>query len=50
MRIHYRCEIPGGSLERAQRALDVYAAGCPAYLSVRDCIAVSWTATFSPSD
>ena len=44
IRIRYSFEMPAGSREKAERALSVYAAGCPAYQSVKDCIRVSWEA------
>ncbi len=46
IRVHYRAAIPRGSREKAERALEVYAAKCPAYMSVKDCLEVTSTAEF----
>ena len=45
-RIHlnYRFKTPKGEREKAERALAVYSDKCPAYLSVKGCIAISWNA------
>ena len=40
----YRFKIPSGIADEAKRALAVYADGCPAYQTVKDCIACSWSA------
>ena len=44
IRVHYRATIPQGSREKAERALEVYAMKCPAYVSVKDCLKVASTA------
>ena len=44
IRLQYRFKIPPGSRDRVNRALETYAAKCPAYLSVKDCISCSWEA------
>ncbi len=44
IRLRYRLKIPAGTQDKVQRALETYASRCPAYLTVKDCIAVSWTA------
>jgi len=44
IRINYRFKIPAGTREKAERALSVYADMCPAYQSVKGCIACSWNA------
>jgi len=49
IRIHYRFKIPADSREAAERALEVYAQGCPAYLSVKDSIQVTWDAEIEES-
>ncbi len=49
IRIRYTFQVPGGLREKAERALEVYAEKCPAYLSVKDCIDVSWTAAIESS-
>lgn len=45
IRVHYDLKIPVGKKDEAQRALDVHERGCPAAMSVKGCISVSWTAT-----
>ncbi len=44
IRVHYKASIPRGTREKAERALKVYAEKCPAYVTVRDCLAVTSTA------
>jgi uncharacterized OsmC-like protein len=44
IRLHYRLTIPAGSREKLQRVLESYAEKCPAYQSVKGCIACSWDA------
>jgi uncharacterized OsmC-like protein len=45
IRIRYRFKIPEESArEKAERALSVYADGCPAYQTVKDCIRITWEA------
>lgn len=44
IRVHYRFRAPPGTREKAERALATYADKCPAYQSVKDCIACSWSA------
>ncbi len=44
IRLHYRLRIPSGSREKVDRALENYAEKCPAYQSVKGCIACSWDA------
>ena len=44
IRVTYRFKIPSGTGDEAQQALAVYADGCPAYQTVKDCIACSWSA------
>ena len=44
IRLTYRFKIPSGARDKAERALAVYADGCPAYQTVKDCIACSWSA------
>jgi len=45
-RIHlvYRLCIPPGKKDVVDRVLKVYAAKCPAYNSVKDCIECTWEA------
>ncbi len=42
--VHYELTIPAGTRDEVDRALRVHAQGCPAHESVKDAIAVSWTA------
>ena len=44
IRLKYRFQAPAGLREKADRALDVYADLCPAYQTVKGCVAVSWEA------
>jgi uncharacterized OsmC-like protein len=47
IRIKYEFKAPSDLVEKAHRALEVYADMCPAYQSVKDCIACSWDATIT---
>ena len=44
IRLGYRFRIPAGARERIERVLSSYAEQCPAYLSVKGCIACTWQA------
>lgn len=44
IRLRYRIRIPAGSRDKVERALDTYADKCPAYQSIKGCIACSWDA------
>ena len=44
IRLHYRVVMASGTPEKVERALSVYADKCPAYQSVKECIACSWDA------
>jgi organic hydroperoxide reductase OsmC/OhrA len=44
IRLRYRIRIPGGKRAEAERALAHHEKGCPAAMSVRGCIDVSYTA------
>jgi uncharacterized OsmC-like protein len=44
IRLRYRFSIPAGTREAVDRALASYAEKCPAYQSVKGCIACSWEA------
>lgn len=46
IRLRYRAKIPAEKRESVDRALEVYAEGCPAYQTVKGCIDVSWEADF----
>jgi len=47
IRVHYRITLPEGKRAEAERALDVHERGCPAAMSVKGCIAITWTADFT---
>ncbi len=47
IRLHLTASIPAAAREGAERLLESYHAGCPAYQSVCGAIAISTTATFS---
>ncbi len=44
IRLRYRFRIPAGAREKVDRLLEVYAEKCPAYQSVKGCIACTWDA------
>ena len=44
IRLRYRFKIPPGMREKLDRVLASYAEKCPAYQSVKGCIACSWEA------
>ena len=44
IRLRYRFQVPAGSREQVERVLASYAEKCPAYQSVKGCIACSWEA------
>ena len=43
--VHYELSVPAEAREATERALDVHPEGCPAHQSVKDVIAVTWSAT-----
>jgi uncharacterized OsmC-like protein len=43
--VHYELTVPAEAREAAERALEVHPEGCPAHQSVKDAIAVTWSAT-----
>ncbi len=47
IRLKYSLKVPLGLREKAERALAVFAEACPAYQTVKECIACSWTAEMS---
>ena len=47
IRLHMTAQVPEGEREGAERLLEQFPAGCPAYQSVCGSIAISCTATFS---
>jgi uncharacterized OsmC-like protein len=48
--VHYDLAVPADSRDAAERALAVHPEGCPAHQSVKDAIAVTWTATLRAGD
>ena len=46
IRVRYHITLPKGKRDEAQRALDVHERGCPAAMSVKDSIAIEWSADF----
>ncbi len=50
IKVHYRCKIPKGKREYAERALAVHDKGCPASQSVQRGIIVEHTAEFEEVD
>ena len=50
IKVHYKCRIPRGKREDAERALAVHERGCPASQSVQRGIAVEYTAEFEEVD
>ena len=49
IRLHYRVNIPSGTKDKVERVLESYADACPAYQSVKGCIACSWDAEIEES-
>src|SRR5262245_2880737 len=43
--VHYDLAVPAEAREATERALAVHPEGCPAHQSVKDAIAVTWSAT-----
>src|SRR6059036_3147229 len=48
--VHYDVSVPAEAREAAERALALHPEGCPAHQSVKDAIAISWTATLRAGD
>ncbi|MFQ5709891.1 MAG: OsmC family protein, partial [bacterium] len=44
IRVSYHLKIPRGKREAAERALKFHPTKCPAAMSVKNCIDISWTA------
>jgi uncharacterized OsmC-like protein len=42
--VHYELSVPAEAREATERALDAHPEGCPAHQSVKDAIAVTWSA------
>jgi uncharacterized OsmC-like protein len=47
IRLRYRFQIPPGSRDKVDRALQTYADRCPAYQSVKGCIECTWDAVIA---
>jgi uncharacterized OsmC-like protein len=43
--VHYNLAVPADAREATERALEVHPEGCPAHQSVKDAIAITWSAT-----
>ena len=43
--VHYDVTVPADAREATERALEVHPEGCPAHQSVKDAIAITWSAT-----
>ena len=43
--VHYNLAVPAEARESTERALEVHPEGCPAHQSVKDAIAITWSAT-----
>ena len=50
IKVHYKCRIPRGKREDAERALAVHEKGCPASQSVQRGIEVEYSAEFEEAD
>jgi uncharacterized OsmC-like protein len=48
--VHYDVAVPADAREAATRALMVHPEGCPAHQSVKDAIAITWSATLRAGD
>lgn len=48
--VHYDLTVPADSREATERALAVHPQGCPAHQSVKDAIAITWSATLRAGD
>lgn len=48
--VHYDLTAPAEHREAIERALRMHPDGCPAHQSVKDAIAVTWTATLRLGD
>jgi len=48
--VHYDLTVPAEAREATERALEAHPQGCPAHQSVKDAIAISWSATLRAGD
>ena len=45
--VHYDLAVPADAREATERALAVHPQGCPAHQSVKDAIAITWSAALT---
>ncbi len=48
--VHYDLAVPAEAREATERALALHPQGCPAHQSVKDAIAITWSATLRAGD
>ena len=48
--VHYDVAVPAEAREAAERALAAHTQGCPAHQSVKDAIAITWSAALRAGD
>jgi uncharacterized OsmC-like protein len=48
--VHYNVAVPAEAREASERALEVHPEGCPAHQSVKDAIAITWSATLKAGE
>ena len=48
--VHYDLTVPAEAREATERALEVHPEGCPAHQSVKDAIAITWSATLKAGE
>jgi uncharacterized OsmC-like protein len=48
--VHYDLAVPAEAREATERALAVHPEGCPAHQSVKDAIAITWSAALRAGD
>jgi uncharacterized OsmC-like protein len=48
--VHYDVAVPAEARDAAERALAAHPQGCPAHQSVKDAIAITWSATLRAGD
>ena len=48
--VHYDLAVPAAARESAERALAAHPQGCPAHQSVKNAIAITWSATLRAGD
>lgn len=44
IRLRFSATIPSGKRDKVEALLGKFASACPAYMTVKDCIDISWTA------